>query len=94
MTRLEELTLMIQRGWGDVPQNRIPDDWRDRLGPDSTELERRAESSRRYRFRQRKGLPHLRNVEAWKARRAEYLTGKGFSPGTQFGLPFSFPEAG
>jgi hypothetical protein len=33
MNRLEELTLMIKRGWGDVPQTHIPNDWQKFWGP-------------------------------------------------------------
>ena len=61
MARLEELTLMIRRGWGDVPQSRIPDDWRDRWGPDKLGRTRKV---------------WTQDVDAWKVRRLEYLLGK------------------
>lgn len=89
MTRLEELTQMIRRGWGDVPQNQIPEDWPKRWGPGNY----KAECNRESRKRIAEGII-LRDLDKWKVRREEYLAGKGFSPGTQFGLPFSFPETG
>jgi hypothetical protein len=90
MTRLEELTLMIRRGWGDIPQKRIPDDWRETWGPG----QHHAETMREYRARMRAGV-QLRDTEKWKARRAEYLTEAcPFSLGSQFRFPFSFSETG
>jgi hypothetical protein len=35
--RLKLLTEMIQKGWGDIPQNRIPRDWR-RIEPPSATI--------------------------------------------------------
>jgi len=61
VTRLEELTLMIRRGWGDVAQNRIPDDWQERWGPDKLGRTRKV---------------WTQDVDAWKVRRLQYLLGK------------------
>ena len=92
MTRLEELTLMIRRGWGDVPQDRIPEDWREHWGPG----QHHAESMRECRERIQTGI-RLRDTENWKARRAEYLADKTvcpFPPGSQFRFTFSFDATG
>ena len=78
MTRLEELTLMIRRGWGDVPQNQMPDDWRERWGPDKLGRTRKAWTQDR---------------DAWKTRRQEYLLGregKVFQLGTLSNRPRRF----
>ncbi len=30
---MEDLTLMCKNGWGDTPQNKLPEDWRTRVKP-------------------------------------------------------------
>jgi hypothetical protein len=33
-TPMEDLNLMIKNGWGDIPQNKLPADWRTRRNGD------------------------------------------------------------
>lgn len=105
MTRLEELTLMIQRGWGDVPQNKISSTWREFWGPglthrppspyfQRTHVDLRRPDRREYSKKQ--NVRYRNETPKPEARRALYLSEKAcpFPPGSQFRFPFSFPEAG
>lgn len=55
MTPLSELTEMIRRGWGNVPQTEIPADWRDKPGPELGQAIKQKKLSVKHRRRIAKG---------------------------------------
>lgn len=74
MIGIEELTEMIERGWGNTPREKLPPDWRDCYGPDP--------EARRHRVKESQRIAALKNRAAqdsgkWIRRRRAYLREKG-----------------